>query len=288
MRFSSFIENVQKTILKPEMRILPGQLAFFFVLSIIPLIALVGTITSQLSLPLSELERTLSKVVPVPIMDLLLPLLSSKNTEKTLILFYISAFLLASNGTYSMIIVSNRIYQVEEKSYLFGRLKALLMTFILVLLLVFVLLVPAFGDHIIRSIMAFITSFRVKKIIVYIYQVLKYPLSFILIYLCIKALYLIAPDCKIKSKETTYGALLASFGWLVATEVYSVYVDRFMNYDRFYGSLANLIILFFWVYLLAYLFVLGMAFNGSVKEKKNDVNNLPNARQESKKRLSLK
>lgn len=288
MRFSSFIENVQKTILKPEMRILPGQLAFFFVLSIIPLIALVGTVTSQLSLPLSELERTLSKVVPVPIMDLLLPLLSSKNTEKTLILFYISAFLLASNGTYSMIIVSNRIYQVEEKSYLFGRLKALLMTFILVLLLVFVLLVPAFGDHIIQSIMAFITSFRVKEIIVRIYQVLKYPLSFSLIYLCIKALYLIAPDCKIKSKETTYGALLASFGWLVATEVYSVYVDRFMNYDRFYGSLANLIILFFWVYLLAYLFVLGMAFNGNVKEKKSDVNNLPNACQESKKRLSLK
>ena len=267
MRFSSFIENVQKTILKPEMRILPGQLAFFFVLSIIPLIALVGTVTSQLSLPLSELERTLSKVVPVPIMDLLLPLLSSKNTEKSLILFYISAFLLASNGTYSMIIVSNRIYQVEEKSYLFGRLKALLMTFILVLLLVFVLLVPAFGDHIVQSIMAFITSFRVKGIIVHIYQILKYPLSFSLIYLCIKALYLIAPDCKIKSKETTYGALLASFGWLIATEVYSFYVDRFMNYDRFYGSLANLIILFFWVYLLAYLFVLGMAFNGSVKEK---------------------
>lgn len=288
MRFSSFIENVQKTILKPEMRILPGQLAFFFVLSIIPLIALVGTVTSQLSLPLSELERTLSKVVPIPIMDLLLPLLSSKNTEKTLILFYISAFLLASNGTYSMIIVSNRIYQVEEKSYLFGRLKALLMTFILVLLLVFVLLVPAFGDHIIQSIMTFITSFRVKEIIVRIYQVLKYPLSFILIYLCIKALYLIAPDCKIKSKETTYGALLASFGWLVATEVYSVYADRFMNYDRFYGSLANLIILFFWVYLLAYLFVLGMAFNGNVKEKKNDVNNVPNACQKNKKRLSLK
>ena len=46
-RLTSFLKKVMKVASKPEMRILPGQLAFFFFLSIIPLVALIGAIVSS-------------------------------------------------------------------------------------------------------------------------------------------------------------------------------------------------------------------------------------------------
>ena len=63
--------------------------------------------------------------------------------------FFIAAFLLASNGAYSVITTSNRIYQVEDNSEIRRRSKAVLLTFILVSLLFFLILVPAFGDSLI-------------------------------------------------------------------------------------------------------------------------------------------
>ena len=44
MRARETVRKVIDIIRKPEMRILPGQLAFFLVLSLIPLLALVGAI----------------------------------------------------------------------------------------------------------------------------------------------------------------------------------------------------------------------------------------------------
>jgi membrane protein len=79
-----------------------------------------------------------------------------------------------------------------------------------------------------------------------------------------------APDKKIKSKNTTYGAIFTTFGWLLATQVYAFYVKNFTNYNLFYGSLSNIIILFLWFYILAYIFTLGMALNSGFYKKENN------------------
>lgn len=252
------------------MRILPGQLAFFFVLSLVPLIALIGAIASQFSVSLEFLEEVLQGTLPNQVINIIVPVLSAKDVNVNMIIFYLSAFLLASNGTHSMIITSNSIYKVEDKSYLRRRLKALIMTFVLVLLLIFVLLVPAFGDSIVDFITSFINNASWKNIIETVYNIVKYPLSLILIYFNIKLLYTMAPDKPIKSKDTSYGAVVTTIGWIIATEIYSIYANMFANYDLFYGSIANILILMLWVYILAYIFVLGMALNSSSEEVENN------------------
>ena len=55
-RARDFLKKVIAIIRRPEMRILPGQLAFFFVLSLIPLVALVGTIGSKFGLSIDSIE----------------------------------------------------------------------------------------------------------------------------------------------------------------------------------------------------------------------------------------
>lgn len=273
-KIKRYWKKIYQTIRKPEMTILPGQLAFFFVLSVIPLIALFGTIVALCGIDYESIVNLLESILPQAALELLLPIVSGKNINANMVIFYISAFLLASNGTHSMIIASNAIYKFKNKDYLFRRIKALIMTIVLVLLLLFVIVVPAFGDKIITAVTSFIGNNNISDNLVIIYNILKYPLSLILIYFCVKLLYVMAPDKTIKSKDTTYGSLFTTVGWVIATEVYSIYVDVFSRYNLFYGSLSNILILLLWVYILAYIFVFGMALNSGYinKEEKENKN----------------
>ena len=148
-KFTRFAGKLMKTIGKPEMGILPGQLAFFFVLSMIPLIALFCSIAVGFGFQLDSVIELLKSIVHSGVVDLLLPMVSGKSVNFNILVFYVSAFILASNGTHSMILCSNTLYKFENKDYLSRRIKALLMTIILVMLLLFVLVVPAFGGKII-------------------------------------------------------------------------------------------------------------------------------------------
>ena len=77
-----------------------------------------------------------------------------------------------------------------------------------------------------------------------------------------------APDVRIPSKNVNYGAIFTSIGWLVITWIYSFYINHYAHYSVFYGGLANLVILLLWFYLLANIFVIGMALNYRKSETK--------------------
>jgi membrane protein len=102
------------------------------------------------------------------------------------------------------------------------------------------------------------------------YKLLKYPLILIILYFNIKLIYVIAPDKKIKSSTTTKGALFTTVGWLITSEFYSFYTTYFVRYDIFYGSLSSLLVLLIWVYLLSYIFSLGLIINASSYDN-NDI-----------------
>lgn len=265
-RFKSFMIRVFNTIKKPEMRILPGQLAFFLLLSIIPIFALVGMLAVNFSLSIENLTSTINQSLPKEVAEFIIDIIQGKSANINIIIFSISAFILASNGPHSMIIASNMVYKVKDKDLITRRLKAIFMTVILVLLFIFMLVVPVFGDKIIALIIDFIKNQTVSNSISNIYGILKYPTSLLFIYFCIKLLYTLAPDAHIRSKHTTIGAAFTTIGWIISTEIYSFYVSYFARYNLLYGSVANLIILFLWIYILSYIFVSGIALNASTYE----------------------
>lgn len=266
-KLKRFKKRVLKTLNMKEMGVLPGQLAFFFVLSVIPLIALLGSIAVAFGIDTNSIVGFLQGFVPKAVMELLLPIITGESVNFNMIVFYLSAFILASNGMHSMIVTSNTLYKFENKDYLSRRIKALIMTMILVMLLLFILVVPAFGDKIVNTILTFIPNDIIANNISIIFNILRWPLSFFIIFFNVKLIYVLAPDSTIKSRETTYGSLFTSMGWIIATEVYSIYVDVFARYNIFYGSLSNIIILLLWVYILAYIFVFGMALNSGFREE---------------------
>lgn len=260
-RAREFVRKVIAIVRRPDMRILPGQLAFFLVLSMIPLLALVGTIGSKLGLSMTSFRNALESTVPDAVINTLFPADATTGLNFNVAVFFIAAFLLASNGAYSVITTSNRIYQVEDNSELKRRSKAVLLTFILVSLLFFLILVPAFGDSLISLAEINLHNEKLAIFIRNLYHLGKYPLSLFLLYFNIKLIYILAPDKEVTSKEVRAGAMFTTIFWLLSSKIYAFYVEYFSHYDIFYGSMSNILVLLFWVYILAYIFTLGMSFN---------------------------
>lgn len=258
-----FIRKILKLLLKPEMRILPGHLAFFLVMTIIPLVALIATLAAALSISTEGISQAINQTVPREISEIINSIIRGNGLNFNIIVFYISAFLLASNGTYSMINTSNEIYKVEPDGIINRRAKAILMIFILVGLFIFLLIVPVFGNTIFKIMKeitgAEISHTMIEKIIV----MLKYPIILTILFINIKVMYVMAPDKEIIPRTTNKGAMFTTIGWVLATEIFAFYIDRFARYDIFYGSISNILILLLWVYILSYIFVLGMVINAS-------------------------
>lgn len=270
------ILKVFNLLMKPEMRILPGHLAFYIVMTIIPLVALLVTLAAALSISIDTIRVTMADTIPESILKILDGIVAGNGINFNMVVFYFSAFLLASNGTYSMINISNEIYKLEPRDVISRRLKAILMIFILVGLFLFLIIVPVFGStlfNIIRTAAGggeSVTFFQ-KLLIIF-----KYPLILLILFINIRSMYIIAPDRDIPAKTTNIGSIFTTLGWILSTEIFAFYIDRFARYDVFYGSISNILVLLLWVYLLAYIYVFGMVINASEyknqmrEEKKED------------------
>jgi len=258
-----FVLKIFRLLMRPEMRILPGQLAFFLVITIIPLLALIATIAAALSISVETIRLAISSSVPTEIANIINSIIGGDGINFNMAIFYISTFLLASNGSYSMINVSNEIYKVEPRNVISRRIKAIIMTFILIALVLFLVLVPAFGSNIFDIIKEAVGSGKTFEVIQNILHILKYPLILIVIYFGTELMYAISPDKEIPTRTVRKGTIFTTLGWILSTEIFAFYIEKFTKYDIFYGSISNILILLLWVYLLSYIYVLGMIINAS-------------------------
>lgn len=256
-----WLHSLFQIIQVPEMKILPGHIAFFLVLSIIPIITLIGFIASFFSISIESLIQVATNIVPEEIMDLLMPFVTGKGMDMNIGLFMVIGFVLASNGPHAIIVACDTLYDEKDKNYLHTRVKAFVLTILLMLLFFFCLVVLAFGNSILNMILQMDFLSHIHTQLYWAFLFIKYPFAFILIYWIIKMLYTMAPSKKIPSKSVTKGALFTTIMWLIVTSIFSFYISHFGGYDIFYGGLSSIIVMMIWVYILSYVLVIGIAIN---------------------------
>ena len=145
------------------------------------------------------------------------------------------------------------------------------MELVIVLLLLFVLFVPLFGDSIISLLHYINIDSSTTEITVKVLHILQGPISWIIMFFFIKMIYTMAPDKKVPSRSVNGGALFTTTVWIALTSFYSYYINHYANYSLFYGSLANIVILMIWLYFLSYIFVIGMAMNYREEQEKTGI-----------------
>ena len=143
------INNFSDIIKSPEMQILPGQIAFYFIMSIIPIATISGVVASYITKSFNF--STIASVLP-PVFANTLTSLSNDAHIEGIAFVLVLYLLLGSNAPGSIIVASNIFYEIEQPKYIKLKLKSFVMTIMIVILLLFVVLIPLLGDIIINFI----------------------------------------------------------------------------------------------------------------------------------------
>lgn len=259
------IKEILKTLFDiinlPEMVHLPGNLAFFIILSIFPILTLIGIIASYFSLSIDSVINALSNIFPNDVEQLLLPYIEAGTFPRNVIISTVVAFVLASNGTHALILASNSLYGIENSIYLKRRIKALFLIIMLIVLFLFMISFLTYGNQIFTIILETVTFKPINEVLYYIFAYIKWPIAMLIIFVVMKIIYVLSPDGKIYSSTTTKGAIFSTIGFTVATAIFSFYVNNFGTYDIYYGSIATIVVLMMWIYILAFILVIGIAIN---------------------------
>lgn len=267
----NFFQRFWDAFWRPEMLILPGQIAFFIFLSMVPTITLIGYACSYLRLSNDFVQTLMSNVLGGDIADLVTPIITATEITPTFFITLGVGYFIASNGMASIIVASNTIYNIKDSGFFKRRLKAIVMELVIVVLFLFILIFPLLGQSLINLIHYFNFDAETTSIVVNVLHFLSGPLSWVIIFLFIKMIYTMAPDKKIPSRNVNGGAIFTTAGWILVTMAYSYYIAHYANYSVFYGSLANIVILMLWTYLLSYILVIGMAMNYHEEMEKTGV-----------------
>lgn len=267
-QIKSDIKKIYKIIMMPEMRILPGNIAFSLMVSIVPIISIILMIGSSINLSSDVIINRLGDLIPVDILNTLLMYMEG-NTINNVILIILGIWT-ASMGANAIILASNQIYKFKDSDYIQRRIKAFLITLLLILVVIINLVILVFGNSIVTLILKLT---NMGDLLLYLFSFFKWPVSLVLIFVVIKLLYTVAPDERIKSNTVNKGAIFTTLIWLVSSVIFSFYTTNIADFTKYYGGLASIIILMIWLYILSYILVLGIAINSSAYKKVEISNN---------------
>lgn len=270
-----YLSKIYHTIMIDEMRILPGNIAFFLILSLVPIITLLGIISGMFSVSMIDIIHFFEDLLPKDVSKILIPFFNTEINGNH-ILFFILSFFVASNGPHAIILASNTLYGFKNSDFLKRRIKALILTILLMNLFFLILVVLAFGNIILKFILNLEVFSHIGMNIYYLFATLKWPVAFMLIFIFVKMLYTLAPDTRIPSKSVNRGASFTTIGWVFVTAIYSYYANNLANYNVVYGSLSGIVVLMMWIYIISYILVIGIIINNNESKRLVETTNYKN------------
>ena len=115
---------------------------------------------------------------------------------------------------------------------------------------------------------SFLSTLGVYGSLSLIVLALRWPLIILLLSIVLSFLYRYGPDRKrAKWQWVSWGALAATLLWLVATIGFFVYVQNFSNFSASYSIFAGIIVLMTWLYISAFIVLLGAQVNHRLETK---------------------
>ncbi len=80
--------------------------------------------------------------------------------------------------------------------------------------------------------------------------------------------YKIFPHAPVTNRSAMIGATFTGCSWEIAKRLFDWYIARFTGFDRIYGNLGGVFIVFLWIYYTAIIILLGAELAGYYEERK--------------------
>ncbi len=95
---------------------------------------------------------------------------------------------------------------------------------------------------------------------------ITWPIMLLLFNASLSALYRYGPHREpAQWRWVTPGSVFATVLWIAASYGFSLYLSEFATYNKTYGSVGGIIILLMWLYLSAYIILLGAETNSAIE-----------------------
>jgi len=242
-----------------------AQAAYFFVLSMIPIILLLLTMVQFTSLTKDYIMNAVLQVFPTTVEGLIESIVDQVYSQSGTIIpiTVLVALWSAGRGVLSITNGLNCVYESREtRNYVYLRIRASLYTVIFLVAIILSLVLSVFGNRI-----AIMLNQHFPVLVRLIDTVIR---SRTLITLCILTLfwdtvYKYLPNRKNIGKTTMKkqlpGAIFTACAWQVISFVFSIYLNIFTGFTTMYGSLTMIILIMLWLYMCMYVILLGGEVN---------------------------
>lgn len=260
IRLFLMVQDFSARMKKQNISTFAASTAFFFFLSIVPMLIMICTIIPYTPLTEENLVEAVTDLTPDQIDPLAESLISDVYDKSAGILSVaiIATIWSAAKGVMALMKGLNAINGVEEeRNYFVVRVIASFYTVVMLVVVILSLFVMVFGDQLVtlalhrvpqlESLVSFIMNFR----FLFVWAVLS---------LLFAAIYAYVPDKKRNIKEQVPGAVFAAVVWSVFSWGFSIYVTYSNSYG-IYGSLSIIIIVLLWMYFCMYIIMVGACLN---------------------------
>lgn len=267
--WKGFFQDILQHIKKSDVTALGAQLAFFFLLSLFPLLIFMITLLPYLNLPEDQLFQFLRNYAPADVYGLiegtLTEVLQNRNGG-LLSIGLLATIWSASNGVNAIMKSLNKSYELEEtRPFFIVRGLSVVFTILIIALFVIALLLPIFGEQI----GVFLFSFLgLDEVFLLVWNSIRFTIPPLIIFVVLTALYWLVPNEKLYLKSVIPGGIFATLGWILVSLGFSFYVSNFANYTATYGSLGAIIVLMMWLYFSGTILMIGGQINAVMQERR--------------------
>lgn len=244
--------------------------AFFFVLSLIPIILLLLTSVQYTTLTKVDIMSAVAKVVPEFITPTILAIVNQVYNQSAAVIpvTIVVALWSAGRGVLAMTSGLNWIYNSREtRNYIWLRIRATFYTVLFIVVIILTLVVLGFGNSI---------SLFVEKYIPIVSHITRFMIeirtaaAFLGLSLFSLSIYRFLPNRKEKIKTQIPGAVFTAIGWMFTSFFVSKYLEIFKGFANMYGSLTTIILIMLWLYFSMYIMLMGGKVNEYFRKKQNE------------------
>ncbi|WP_324753278.1 YihY/virulence factor BrkB family protein [Roseovarius sp. Pro17] len=248
--------------------LIAAGVAFYALLAIFPALTALLAIGGLLVEPTQIVDelQTLTSIMPEEVASIILSQAKDVAGSRqgglglAAVLGIVLALYSASKGIGSLIEGLNVAYDEEEDR---GFIWLKVITFGLTIgLMIGVLL--AIG--LMMAVPAALSFVQLGPVVEIIVTAASWLLMLVLVAVALACLYRFGPDRdRAEWKWASPGSIIACIIWLVASVGFAVYVKNFGSYNESFGSLAGVIVLLMWLWISAYIVLMGAELNAEME-----------------------
>ena len=263
------IMDAVKTVKQMHIPLHAAYAAYFIVLAVFPALVLILSVLRYTGMEVRGLVELLDDILPSTMAEGAEELIYStyRNSSGAMVgVSAVTALWSASRGIYGLLTGLNAVYGVSEnRGYIYTRSISVVYTFVFILILLLTLVLHVFGNSIINLMR------QVNNPVVIFFTDLIDLRFFLLLFLqslVFTLMFMVLPN-KRRSRfmESLPGGVLSSLGWLVFSDIYSIYVENFSKYSTIYGSVYGIAITMLWLYCCMSILFYGGALNRYLMDK---------------------